>query len=32
MARRSTGEFRMHNGTNSMHNKTEGTVNGEGNG
>lgn len=29
MAWRKTGEFRMHNGTNFMHNKTERTTNGE---
>jgi hypothetical protein len=31
MARRRQGEFRIHNGTNFMHNKAEGTINGEGN-
>jgi len=31
MAWRRKGEFRMHNSTNFMHNKTEGTINREGN-
>jgi hypothetical protein len=31
MAQRRTGELLVHNGTNFTHNKTEGTINGEGN-
>jgi hypothetical protein len=30
MARTRTGVFRVHNGANFKHNKTEGTINGEG--